>query len=78
MFDVYVKLLDDGGGREWVVDVDYKNYVDEYDLMLKIYIGVTVFLLFYMEENVLRVMYIGNCGFYLWLKFIDKFKIMFV
>nr|BBN66051.1 late expression factor 1 [Bombyx mori nucleopolyhedrovirus] len=73
--DVHVKPLDDGGGREWVVDADYKNYVDEHDLMLKIYIGATAFLLFYTEENVSRVMYTGNRGFHLWLKFTDKFKI---
>ncbi|USC25866.1 lef-1 [Palpita vitrealis nucleopolyhedrovirus] len=72
--DVHVKPLEDGGGREWIVDADYKNCVDEQDLMLKIYIGATAFLLFYTEENVSRIMYSGNRGFHLWLKFTDKFK----
>ncbi|AGA16169.1 lef-1 protein [Thysanoplusia orichalcea nucleopolyhedrovirus] len=73
--DVHIKSLDDGGGREWVIDADYKDCVDEQDLMLKIYIGATAFLLFYTADNVSRVMYTGNRGFHLWLKFTDRFKL---
>ncbi|ANF29772.1 lef1 [Catopsilia pomona nucleopolyhedrovirus] len=73
--DVHVKPLDDGGGREWIVDADYKDFKDEEDLMLKITIGATAFLLFYTEENVSRIMFSGNRGFHLWLRFTDKFKI---
>lgn len=75
VIDVHVKSLDDGGGREWIIDADYKNCVDEADLMLKINIGATAFLLFYTEENVSRIMFSGNRGFHMWLKFTEKFKI---
>ena len=73
--DVHVKPLDDGGGREWIIDADYKNCTDEHELMLKINIGATAFLLFFGEANVSRVMFSGNRGFHLWLRFTDKFKI---
>jgi hypothetical protein len=73
--DVHVKPLDDNGGREWIIDADYKKYDDEQDLMLKIKIGATAFLLFYTKENVSRVMFSGNRGFHLWLKFTGKFKL---
>nr|AFS52013.1 DekiORF136 [Dendrolimus kikuchii nucleopolyhedrovirus] len=71
--DVHVKPLD-GGGREWVIDADFKDYADEADLMLKIGIGATAFLLFYGMENVSRVMFSGNRGFHVWLKFAGKFR----
>jgi hypothetical protein len=72
--DVHVKALDDGGGREWIIDADYKNWTSDDDLMLKIRIGATAFLLFFGEHHVSRVMFSGNRGFHLWLRFTDKFK----
>ncbi|AKN81012.1 Late expression factor 1, DNA primase [Lonomia obliqua multiple nucleopolyhedrovirus] len=73
--DVHVKPLDNGEGREWVIDADYKNCIDEFDLMLKIKIGATAFLLFYTEHNVSRIVFSGNRGFHCWLKFTDKYKV---
>ncbi|AOT85595.1 lef-1 [Cyclophragma undans nucleopolyhedrovirus] len=71
--DVHVKPLD-GGGREWVIDADFKNCANEAELTLKINIGATAFLLFYGIDNVSRVMFSGNRGFHVWLKFAGKFK----
>jgi hypothetical protein len=73
--DVHIKPLENGGGREWIIDADYKNVKDEKELMLKIKIGATSFLFFYTKDNVSRVMFSGNRGFHLWLKFANKFQI---
>ncbi|AAK85575.1 LEF-1 [Epiphyas postvittana nucleopolyhedrovirus] len=72
--DVHVKPLDEGG-REWVIDADFKNYVNKTELMLKINVGATALLLFFTEMHVHRIMFSGNRGFHMWLKFADGFKI---
>ncbi|QDL56999.1 LEF-1 [Dione juno nucleopolyhedrovirus] len=73
--DVHVKPLEDGS-REWVIDADFKNCADKAELMLKVNIGATAFMLFFAdkEDAVQRVMFSGNRGFHLWLKFCGKFR----
>nr|UIX56264.1 LEF1 [Hyphantria cunea nucleopolyhedrovirus]UIX56410.1 LEF1 [Hyphantria cunea nucleopolyhedrovirus] len=73
--DVHVKPLDEGG-REWVIDADFKNCVDKAELMLKVNVGATAFMLFFAdkEDAVQRVMFSGNRGFHMWLKFCGKFR----
>lgn len=74
--DVHVKPLNEGG-REWIIDADFKDYIDKTDLMLKINVGATAFILFFedKEDAVQRVMFSGNRGFHMWLKFCGKFRI---
>ncbi|AVA31194.1 lef1 [Oxyplax ochracea nucleopolyhedrovirus] len=72
--DVHVKPLDDGN-REWIIDADYKNFTSKEDLMLKINIGATAFLFFYTPLNVSQILFSGNRGFHIWLKFTDTFKL---
>lgn len=73
--DVHVKPLDEGG-REWVIDADFKDCADKTELMLKVNVGATAFMLFFAdkEDAVQRVMFSGNRGFHVWLKFCGKFK----
>nr|WUR10858.1 LEF-1 [Calliteara abietis nucleopolyhedrovirus] len=70
--DVHVKALPDNKGREWVVDVDFKES-DERVLELKIDIAAKTFCAFF-GESVARVMHTGNRGIHVWLK-IDRFRI---
>ncbi|AAC59012.1 late expression factor 1 [Orgyia pseudotsugata multiple nucleopolyhedrovirus] len=73
--DVHVKPLEEGG-REWVIDADFKDCADKAELMLKVNVGATAFMLFFegKEDAVQRIMFSGNRGFHLWLKFCGKFK----
>lgn len=69
--DIHVKALDDGGGREWVVDVDFKETCPK-RLALKIAVAADTFKHFY-GDNVSRVMHSGNRGVHVWLR-IDRFR----
>ncbi|QWO71681.1 LEF1 [Orgyia pseudotsugata single capsid nuclopolyhedrovirus] len=69
--DVHVKALFDGGGREWVVDVDFKEK-DKALLDLKILVAQRTFINFF-GDSVARVMHSGNRGIHVWLK-IDRFR----
>lgn len=66
--DVHAKPLEDGGGREWVIDVDID---DLEDLDTKICIAAETFRNFF-GENIARVMHSGNRGLHVWLR-IDRF-----
>nr|ALR70579.1 late expression factor 1 [Anticarsia gemmatalis multiple nucleopolyhedrovirus]ALR70893.1 late expression factor 1 [Anticarsia gemmatalis multiple nucleopolyhedrovirus]ALR71836.1 late expression factor 1 [Anticarsia gemmatalis multiple nucleopolyhedrovirus]AXE72170.1 late expression factor 1 [Anticarsia gemmatalis multiple nucleopolyhedrovirus] len=73
--DVHVKPLDEGG-REWVFDADFKDCANKAELELKINVGATALLLFFAdkEDAVQRVMFSGNRGFHMWLKFCGRFR----
>ncbi|AHD25623.1 lef1 [Choristoneura murinana nucleopolyhedrovirus] len=73
--DVHVLPLDEGG-REWVIDADFKDYANKTELMLKVNVGATALMLFFAdkEDAVQRVMFSGNRGFHMWLKFCGKFR----
>nr|AEU04746.1 LEF-1 [Spodoptera litura MNPV X17] len=66
--DVHVKPLEDNGGREWVIDVDFD---DCEDLDTKILVAAETFRNFF-GENVARVVHSGNRGVHVWLR-IDRF-----
>lgn len=70
--DVHVKALNDNGGREWVIDVDFKDQ-DEAILIAKILIAKDVFVNFF-GDNVSRIMHSGNRGLHVWLR-IDRFRL---
>ncbi|BBD51506.1 late expression factor 1 [Samia ricini nucleopolyhedrovirus] len=74
--DVHVKPLDEGG-REWVVDADFKNCADQTELELRINVGASAFLHFFAdkEDAVQRVLFSGNRGFHLWLRFCGRFRV---
>ncbi|AYN44973.1 lef-1 [Alphabaculovirus alterspexiguae] len=67
--DVHVKPLDDNGGREWVIDVDFD--CDDEDLELKIRVSAECFKNFF-KDNISRIVHSGNRGIHVWLR-IDKF-----
>ncbi|AKC91632.1 lef1 [Lambdina fiscellaria nucleopolyhedrovirus] len=69
--DVHVKPLPNKGGREWVVDVDFKDGNAD-RLQLKIEIAHCAFLNFF-GESVCRIMHTGNRGVHVWLR-IDRFR----
>ncbi|QUJ09318.1 lef1 protein [Gynaephora ruoergensis nucleopolyhedrovirus] len=70
--DVHVKALPDGGGREWVVDVDFKEN-NARVLDVKIAVAKKTFQHFY-GDSVARIMHSGNRGVHVWLR-MDRFRI---
>ncbi|ABY65858.1 late expression factor 1 [Orgyia leucostigma nucleopolyhedrovirus] len=69
--DVHVKALPNNGGREWVVDVDFKE--DNKQLLeVKILVAQQTFINFF-GDNVARIMHSGNRGVHVWLK-INNFR----
>lgn len=71
--DVHVKATNDrGGGREWVIDVDFAEH-DHERLLLRMDVAQRAFQNFF-GENVQRIMYSGNRGVHVWLK-ISAFSI---
>jgi hypothetical protein len=67
--DVHVKALENNGGREWVIDVDFDK--NDPFLTQKIDVAVNIFKKFF-GNNIARIMHSGNRGIHVWLK-IDKF-----
>ncbi|AXS67790.1 lef-1 [Cryptophlebia peltastica nucleopolyhedrovirus] len=67
--DVHVKALEDNGGREWVIDVDFIETGKI--LEFKIETAKKIFINFY-KENIARIMHSGNRGLHVWLR-IDRF-----
>ncbi|QHB21793.1 lef1 [Artaxa digramma nucleopolyhedrovirus] len=69
--DVHVKAVSDNGGREWVIDVDFKDKNSD-TLKAKIAVAHKTFKHFY-DDSVARIMHSGNRGIHVWLK-IDRFR----
>ncbi|AGR56887.1 lef1 [Hemileuca sp. nucleopolyhedrovirus] len=70
--DVHVKPLPNDGGREWVIDVDFKD-TDENVLNFKIDLAKRIFVHFFGSDGIARIMHSGNRGIHVWLK-INKFR----
>ncbi|AKN80614.1 Late expression factor 1 [Perigonia lusca single nucleopolyhedrovirus] len=70
--DIHVKALDNGVGREWVIDVDFKDETTSM-LNLKIDIATAACVDFFGRNNISRIMHSGNRGIHVWLR-IDKFR----
>ncbi|ACF05412.1 LEF-1 [Adoxophyes orana nucleopolyhedrovirus] len=67
--EVHAKALDENGGREWVIDVDF--YDKDEILLLKIEVAKQIFINFF-GENIKHIMFTGNRGLHVWLR-VDRF-----